>query len=240
MTLADISEHVQGSSLGTLIELFILDATPIAGAVYRFTNSANNGANIVFDGHSYYPLDFEASGYEWNGQGSLPTPKIKIANTTLILSSAVLEFKDLLGARLIRMRTFDRFLDGEPDADPTAIFPLDIYTVERKTAHNKVFIEWELSAAMDQYGKKLPGREVLRDACTHRYRVYDETAPVLNPFDYERATCPYVAQSYFDETGDSVDRPIQDKCGKRLSDCKLRFGENSELPTRAFPGVGRI
>lgn len=32
--------------------------------------------------------------------------------------------------------------------------------------------------------------------------------------------------------------PAKDVCGKRLSSCKLRFGENNELPFGAFPGVG--
>src|SRR6185436_7754424 len=32
----------------------------------------------------------------------------------------------------------------------------------------------------------------------------------------------------------------QEKCGKRLSSCKLRFGENAELPFGGFPGAGLI
>ncbi len=35
-------------------------------------------------------------------------------------------------------------------------------------------------------------------------------------------------------TGD----PLKDVCGKRLSSCKARFGENAELPFGSFPGVG--
>lgn len=35
-------------------------------------------------------------------------------------------------------------------------------------------------------------------------------------------------------TGD----PLNDVCGKRLSSCKVRFGENAELPFGSFPGVG--
>ena len=31
---------------------------------------------------------------------------------------------------------------------------------------------------------------------------------------------------------------LQDVCGKRLSSCKARFGENAELPFGSFPGVG--
>ena len=30
-----------------------------------------------------------------------------------------------------------------------------------------------------------------------------------------------------------------DVCGRSLSDCQDRFGDYADLPTRAFPGVGR-
>lgn len=32
--------------------------------------------------------------------------------------------------------------------------------------------------------------------------------------------------------------PIDDVCGKRLTSCKARFGENAELPFGSFPGIG--
>jgi lambda family phage minor tail protein L len=35
-------------------------------------------------------------------------------------------------------------------------------------------------------------------------------------------------------TGD----PLKDVCGKRLTSCKLRFGENAEIPFGSFPGIG--
>jgi phage-related protein len=32
--------------------------------------------------------------------------------------------------------------------------------------------------------------------------------------------------------------PLDDVCGKRLSSCKARFGENAELPFGSFPSLG--
>ena len=34
--------------------------------------------------------------------------------------------------------------------------------------------------------------------------------------------------------------PANDRCGKRLASCKLRFGAYAELPFGGFPGVGLI
>ena len=89
---------------------------------------------------------------------------------------------------------------------------------------------------MDQEGRKLPGRQVLKDACTHIYRFPDG----MGDFDYTNATCPYVGTDYFEATGASTNDPALDKCGKKLSDCRLRFGQHGVLPTRAFPGVARV
>ncbi|HFF4526214.1 TPA: phage minor tail protein L, partial [Acinetobacter baumannii] len=34
--------------------------------------------------------------------------------------------------------------------------------------------------------------------------------------------------------------PNLDACGKRVSSCTCRFGENAVLPYGAFPGVQRV
>lgn len=113
-------------------------------------------------------------------------------------------------------------------------FPTEVYTVERKSAHNRTFVEWQLNAALDQEGKMLPGRQVLRDTCMQRYRTWNGTS-----FDYSKATCPYTGTGYFKADGTATTAAL-DSCGKKLSDCRLRFGQNGQLPTRKFPGVSRL
>jgi phage-related protein len=82
----------------------------------------------------------------------------------------------------------------------------------------------------------IPKRQVLRDACLAEYRYYDTATAA---FDYTRATCPYVGTSYFEADGTPTINPAEDQCGRKLSDCKLRFTDLI-LPTWAFPGVSRI
>ena len=233
--MADINQTAQGFEPGDMVVLFEVDATSIGGSILRFTSTAWETQNIVFDGDTYVAVDVEADGFEWSGQGALPMPKLRISNANKVASAAVIQYGDLLGATVRRIRTFRQFLDNGSDPDPTATFPIDVFRVERKAAHNKVFIEWELAAAMDQQGRKLPGRQVLKDACTHRYRIPDGQGG----FIYTNATCPYTGTSYFDENGVATTADM-DKCGKRLSDCRLRFGQNGVLPTRAFPGVAQV
>ena len=232
---ADLTESKQKFQPGDLVELFELDLTDLGGGFLRFTSSAYTDQSILFDGLLYAPLPVEASGFQWDGTGPLPTPTLRISNVLNVVSSVIQEFSDVVGARFTRIRTFRQFLDLGSDPDPLARFPDDIYVVERKTNQNKVFVEWELSAKMDQEGKILPGRQCLKDSCTHRYRQWDG----ISAFDYSKATCPYVGVPSFDRTGSPVADP-EDQCGKKLTDCRLRFGIHGILPTRAFPGMARI
>lgn len=237
--MAGIQETAQSLDAGEIVHLYSLDATALgAASVIYFTNSAYTSSKIVFNGITYDPLEFETDGWEWSGQGGLPTPTIKISNVTLLVSELLANYRDLVGAIVTRTRTFKEFLDGEPNADPNAIFPLDVYRVERKSSQNNIYVEFELSSFMDQEGRLLPGRQILRDTCTHRYRKY----VTGTTFDYTNATCPYAGSNYFDAEGNALTADAAgaaaDRCGRRVSDCSLRF-PNSELPTRAFPGVGR-
>lgn len=229
-----IQEIVQQASLDDVVTLFTLDATPLGGEIYRFTSSAFETTAVMWDGELYTPIPVEASGFEWNGQGALPQPTIRVANVNRVFSGAVNEFDDLVGLEVTRTRTFRRFLDGEVEADPDGHLPIDYYVIEMKTNQNKVFIEWKLSAKFDQQGVTLPRRQILQNACSHIYRRWNGSG-----FDYTKATCPYAGSTYFKADGEPTIDAAQDRCGKKLADCKARF-QNAPLPTRAFPGVSRV
>lgn len=229
-----IAEQVQSFATGDLVTLYQLDTALLGGPVFAFTDSTDNGSPVIFDGITYSPIDLESDGWEANGQGSFPTPTLRISNTNRIIGAAVITYNDLVGAKVTRLRTFRQFLDNGTTPDPTAMFPSDIYYVERKVAHNKIFVEWELSATMDQQGRQLPARQCLKNACTHTYRTHDGT-----DFDYTNATCPYNGTGFFEANSQATDEAGDDVCGKRLKDCRLRFGESAVLPFRGFPGMGR-
>lgn len=227
---------IQAAESDKRVELFQIDARAIGGPVYYMTNDKGADGNpIMWGGQEYTPTPIEAEGFEWNGQGALPQPKIRVANVTRLLSAAILDYNELLGAVVTRFVTFAKFLDDGDETDPNAWLTKDVYKINRKSAQTNKIVEWELAAALDQEGKVIPGRQILRNACTHIYRTYNSTT---GQFDYTRATCPYAGASTFDTNG-SPSANSGDKCGKKVSDCKLRFGESAELPFRGFPGVAR-
>ena len=234
-TNAKIKSDVQDFTPGKIVELYLLDATDQGvGAVVYFTAGTISGtSSVVHNGITYVPLAVQIEGMEYSAQGQLPTPTLTIGNISKTVQAEVIAHNDLLGAKLTRRRTFEKYLDGQPEADSSAIFADDVYYFNRKTAHNKYFIKWELLTEINYEGQQIPGRVVLRDVCTHRYRIYD------GGFVYDDATCPYTGSDYFDEYGGACDI-ADDQCGKKLSDCELRYAVTEDKPFRGFPGVAKV
>lgn len=217
------------------IDLFILDATSLGGTTYYFTPMTDGqGESVVFNGITYQPLPVEFKGMENRGDGRLPRPKMRVANVSLTFIGLVNSYQDALGAKVTRIRTFKKYLDGETEADTSAQFPVDVFYIEHKTIQNKYLIEWELVSPIDIGHKMLPRGQAI-PYCQHRYRVYRSGA-----FDYSLATCPYTGTNYFDQTGASTTID-EDMCGKKLSDCELRYpNDDDQLPMKGFPGIGQV
>lgn len=227
----------QSENPGERVSLYRLDATSLGGSIYHFTPGRIGDDPIVFGGVEYSPWDVEVSGFETNGSGALPTPHIKVANSTPAFQAVVNSYGDLLGCPIQRVRTFKRFLDGQPDADPTAYWGPDAFRVERKVSENILFIEWEMSASLDQEGKMIPGRVVIRDTCLWRYRRHVASG---DTFDYSSAQCPYTGTFYFNAMDEPTLVKSEDVPSRRISCCKARFGNAAALPYGGFPGVARV
>lgn len=227
-----ISEDIQKLSPGAIIELYELDTTPIGGSeIDRFHSGLNGiGNSIIWDGNSYTQFPLEATGFEMNGQGQSPRPTIQLSNIGGVIGAVSLQMGDLLDSKLTRIRTFARYLDAvnfpggvNPDADPNAILDIQVFYVDRKSGENKIFVEYELAAASDLVGVKIPLRQVITNVC---------------PWKYRSPECSYTGPPVADTTDSPTDSPTNDRCGKRITSCKLRFGSNSVLPYGGFPGSG--
>jgi lambda family phage minor tail protein L len=187
---------------------------------------------IVWKGVEYQPAPVEASGFEISGQGQLPRPKLRVSNYLSAITALILEFGDLAGAKVTRRRTLKKYLDAvnfsggiNPTADPDAEFPDDVFFIDRKALENRDVVEFELSSSLDLAGVRLPRRQVIQNLCA---------------FIYRGGECGYTGTEYFNTNDQPVTLESQDVCGKRISSCKLRFGENADLPFGGFPGAGLL
>lgn len=216
-----------------IIELFEIDLTPLGGALLRFHAGTNElSQDIVWNGNTYtrYPIDVE--GFSQSSGGSLPRLSIKASNALGALSAFLLQYDDLIGAKFTRIRTLKKYLDTvnfiggtNPTADPSMKFDDDIFYIERKVNESYDIIEFEAVSSVDLAGLKLPRRQIIQNTC---------------PFKYRSADCGYTGTDYFDRNDLPVGSSVFDVCGKKLSSCKKRFGENAELPFGGFPGAGLI
>jgi lambda family phage minor tail protein L len=228
-----ISVEVQKLEPSAVIELFVLDLSELGGDVYYFHAGTNEvSEDITWQGQVYtrYPILLE--GFEISGTGQLPRPKARVSNALGSITSLLLVYNDLLGAKLTRKRTLKKYLDAvnfdggvNPDEDDTAEYPDDVYFVDRKISENKEAVEFELAASLDVAGVLLPRRQIIQNTCIWKYRS---------------AECSYTGTNYFDINDNAVGTLALDRCGKKLSSCRVRFGENDEIPFGSFPAAGLI
>jgi lambda family phage minor tail protein L len=202
-----------------------------ASTTYYFhagVNAAVNG-NIVFDGDTYVRLPIQAEGFEYSNSGTLPRPTLTVANlggeisALLLLANAFTPGNDLGGAVVTRIRTLKKYLDGEAAADSHAKFADEIWYIDRKSAETRDVVQWELASKFDLAGTLMPKRQLIANICQWEYRS---------------AECSYTGSNYFDINNNVVGTLAADRCGKRLSSCKLRFGDTNPLPFGSFPGAG--
>jgi len=239
------TSELQKINPSSIIELFELELfANIHGAAftYRFhagTNALTTNGNIVWATNTYSALPIEVEGFEYNAEsGSLPRPTIRVANLLGSITAILLSVNqttlgnDLTGAKLTRIRTLVRYIDGANftggtnpygTPDTSAKLPDEIYYIARKVAENRDVVEFEAAASFDLAGVRAPKRQCSANLC---------------PWIYKGSECGYAGTKYFDENDKAVASSASDVCGKRLSSCQARFGATAELPFGAFPGIG--
>ncbi len=222
---------VNPSAIIELFELRLESALHGSNDVYRFHAGSNADVtgNIVFNSQAYSRVPLKADGFEYTNTGTLPRPTLTISNldstisALLLVVNATTSGNDLGGAEVLRIRTLKKYLDGESAADPNAQFPQERWFVDRKSSETRDSVTFELASKFDLAGQKIPRRQIIANVCQWKYRSSE---------------CSYTGSNFFDANGNTVSTLAQDVCGKRVSSCKLRFGNNAELPFGSFPGAG--
>lgn len=214
--------------LQALIDLYILDLNPIGvgSTLYFYPGADADSQPVLYLGQTYSPWPVEMTGFEKRGTGAEQRPKAAIANIGGSVTQQLRLYDDLVGATMTRRRTLQTYLDAN-----VAEYVDEIYFIEQKTAETSLVVEFELATAMDFIDKRLPGRIAVANACPWRYKTTANGSgcswPGTNP------------AKWFDRQGNPVVSEALDDCGKRLSDCKKRFGEHEQLDFGGFPSLGR-
>lgn len=171
--------EAQKLTVSPLVELFQLDATALGVPEVLYLHSGVNGATtpLFYGGQQYQPFAIEVKGFEFKVSGELPRPTLRIGNIVKSITILALNYNDLVGARVTRIRTHARFLDKladgvttNPDADANAHYPPDVFYIDRKVAEQKTVVEFELGTSLDIDGIMLPLRTVVANLCLWNYR----------------------------------------------------------------------
>lgn len=247
--ISSVFEDLNSFAPDKIIELFELKFVTEVAAVlgvpkYYFHNGLNEGftGNIVFNSNTYTAIPIKSEGFELVTQGTLPRPTLTVANldgsiTALIKTvnnvqrvtnpsqTAIFSGNDLANTEVRRIRTLRKYLDGQPDADPNARYPDQIFFIDRKVSETRDAVTFELLMPVDKQGEAIPKRICVANICQWVYRSSE---------------CSYTGTNYFNFEDQAVATAAQDVCGKRISSCKARFGQFGALPYGGFPSLGML
>ena len=237
---------LQAIAPGAIIELFELELNAAQHGVnetYRFhagVNATGNNGDIIWAGNPYMRFPLEAEGFEYSGQGQLPRPKLRISNILGTITALILTLPNgLEGAKVTRIRTLGRYLDG-------ANFPAsgDILLTEDSFA---LLLEDGGSILLDPTNstedptaefpreiyyvdrKVIETRDVIEFELAAVFDLIGVRAPkrqcVSNvcQWKYRGPECGYAGNAYFNTNNQAVATLALDACGKQLSSCELRF-----------------
>lgn len=211
-----------------LIDLYSVDLNSIGvGQVFYFYPGSDEFSDpIQFQGNTYSPWFIDVTGIDKRGTGSSPRPSAVIGNLNGVVTDLCRTYQDMVGAIVRRRRTLGAYVIGN-----IAEYRDEYYLIERRAEETNETVKFELASPMDFLDKMLPGIVAIANGCPHRYKSTANGSGCSWP-----GTDP---TKWFNSLGQSVGNSALDVCGKRLSDCKLRFGVSAQLDFGGNPGLGR-
>ena len=226
-----LTSDLQKLSVTGLVTLYELDATKLGAGIMRWHGHVSFEdwaiinpdvktvkSDIIWQGQTYSPIPIQTDGLEMRGDGKASTPSLALANNLNGIQGAIsalcLRHDDFAGARLTVINTMAKYLDAAnfTDGNPQAAneYRKQLWYVEQKTSENANAVTFELSNPVDFEGARIPSREITSFChwgVNNRYRGNE---------------CQYMGTARFTEDGTPTDDAALDKCGSRLSDCRIR------------------
>ena len=203
------------------------------GKIFDLSDQKTWQRNIVWQGQTFEPMALEVSGLEMRSDGKASAPTLSMANNIGGIQNAVsaycLQFSDFAGAKLKVITTLAKYLDAENfsggNATASSEAKEQLWYIEQKTSENASAVTFELSNPIDFEGLRIPVRQISN---------YCNWAAVA---DYRGEECQYMGVEMFTDKDIPTDSPALDRCGGRLSSCRVR---KNELRFGGFPASSLI
>ena len=176
-TLIDaVQKQDPGSALVELFELELSSSSTLyfsAAVEADLTTVQFRDKVSPYTARTYTAIPIEMKGIERKTDGASARPTLTVANILSTFRDAIgtLTNKDLVGKRLVRRTTLQKYLYGESgDASPPIEFPTEKFIIDRIASEDKLSINFELAAASDLEGVNLPSRIVVGKYCSWEYQ----------------------------------------------------------------------
>lgn len=146
-----------------------------------YIHGGTNGikGSVYWQGVEYVPFPIQSSEFESKGDGSLPRPKLAVSNQDFFVSNLIRRYNNLVGAKVVRKRTFVKFLDNQNfseginpygAADPNAGLEDQVFYILRRSSENRAAVEFELASPLEIENVTFPRRTVMARYCSFHYR----------------------------------------------------------------------
>jgi len=179
--MSDLIKDVQKQEINSgYIHLYDLEYAP--GSFAHFHAGVDeNSDDIEFrnsEGNilTYVAIPIEMEGIEVSSDGSYARPEISVANLGSVFSNEIggLGFEELIGKRLTRRTTLEKYLVGgtgdSGSGNAPVEFPKATYVIDRIKSKTAIVVTFELAAPFDLAGITLPRRVIIGGACPFKYR----------------------------------------------------------------------
>ena len=127
---------------------------------------------------TYSAIPIQLEGFDVQSDGALSRPTMTVANIESTFKDALggLSFEDLIGRRITRRTTQEKYLVGNSgDSTPPVEFPSITYVIDRIASKSIMGVTFELAAPFELAGIKLPRRVVIGGACPWKYQGASST-----------------------------------------------------------------
>lgn len=146
-----------------------------------YIHGGTNGieTSVYWQGQEYVPFPIQSSGFESKGDGTLPRPKLTVSNQDFFISNLIRRYNNLVGAKIVRKRTFVKFLDDRNfsdsknpygAADSTVGLEDQVFYILRRSSESRAIVEFELASPLELENVNFPRRTVMARYCSFHYR----------------------------------------------------------------------
>jgi lambda family phage minor tail protein L len=201
---SDLQGQEVSSAVITLFELELPDGTfvffhPGTNASLGSVQFRNKTTTAV---QTYEPFPMMIDGLEVTSDGAINRPTLSIANIGTTFKTLLRGYvpKDLVGQRITRRQTLEKYLVGGGSHDASMVNDTELskvtYVIDRISAESSAVLTFEVTAIYDLEGVTLPRREQVGKFCSWVYqgdRLYDKGGCTWH------AESKYESQKLFDD-----------------------------------------